>query len=171
MRRLMRPFESPWLHWFNPKWFKKVIPTEVLSLKAQALLDALHLEPLHFAPGLVAGLPDQVALGCRDLQRCADLVGVEVLEAVFFAVCVIHPRQRCIAVGFINIQLLAAAAGLLQQAQALPEELRGGECPLDLHLLVRASAQGIVLVSGFVQQRAIMVAQGMYQAVLAVVFK
>ena len=67
---------------------------EVLPLKAQVLLDALHLEPFHLAPGIVAGLPDQVALGTRHLQRSADLVGVEVVEAGFTRFGTIHPRQR-----------------------------------------------------------------------------
>ena len=77
------------------------LPVQVLALEAQVLLltvspwDIPFRLPLHFrsvqaacfpaflyraAPGLVLGLPDDLALGVAQLFRQADLVGVEVVH-------------------------------------------------------------------------------------------
>ncbi|RML24914.1 hypothetical protein ALQ98_200031 [Pseudomonas syringae pv. lapsa] len=55
---------------------------EVLPLKPEVLLDLVHHQLLNRPPRPIFGLPDDLPLGVGHLQRCTNLVGVEVVDLV-----------------------------------------------------------------------------------------
>ena len=111
-------------------------------------------------------------LGVGHFLRCADLVGVEVVEPGFSLWqpgISIDSGQWCVTVWLVDVGAVALGLLFLKQAQALPEK----GCVLGLaalrDLFSNAAPEGVVVVTRFAVQGCAVPGLGMDQAAFAIV--
>ncbi|RMV71788.1 hypothetical protein ALP06_200341 [Pseudomonas coronafaciens pv. atropurpurea] len=80
---------------------------KILPLKPQVLFNLVHHQLFNRTPRPVLRLPDDLPFSFGHFQRCADLVGVEVVNLVLgFAFLLIHAGQRRVAAVLVEVQAL-----------------------------------------------------------------